>query len=173
MNEPWHVVVQMVQRLRDAVDALPSIREATIAGVAPLAVRYDTDTASTAVHGTLAGSLAVGDRVLTVRLSRYVWVLGRRGGAPFESQGRVTITPSAVDTPTGVSVAFPVGRFTVAPRVMVTAATTVPGTATGVKGVSASSASVDGVTIYLTRGSTTPTGVDWSAKQMTQTSADG
>lgn len=172
MKEPWVVVAGMVRRLKDQVDALPSIREASVTATVPLTVRYDTDTVGTVVYGALSGSLAVGDRVLTVRISRYVWVLGRRGGAPFgEEQGRVMITPSAADTPTGVSVVFSVGRFTVPPRVQVTAATALPGTV--VKGVGYSGTTSAGTTIYLTRSNTAETAVDWNAKQMKAGSADG
>lgn len=161
-----------IQKLKDQVDALPSIREATISAVSPLTVRYDTDTTGTVVHGTLVGSLGIGNRVLTLRLARYVWVLGRRGGFPYgKAQGRVQITPSAANTPTGVSVTFPVGRFTVAPRLQVTAATAVPGTV--VTGVGYSGTTSAGTTVYVTRTDTTTTPVDWSAEQMLAGSADG
>lgn len=87
------------------------------------------------------------------------------------AQGRVTITPTAADTPIGVSVLFPAGRFTVAPRVQVTAESVTPGTA--MKGVGYSSPSTTGATIYLTRTDLIATPVVWTATQMTATTADG
>ncbi|CAN7242649.1 DUF859 family phage minor structural protein [Microbacterium sp. LjRoot45] len=108
--------------------------------------------------------------------SSSIQILGRINSAHTayaEAQGLVDITPSAADTPTGVSIVFPVGRFNRAPRLQVTAATTVPGTATGVKGVGYSGTSASGTTVYLTRGSTTTTPVAWHATQMFESSTDG
>lgn len=160
MTQPWNVIAAMVRRLADRVDALPAIREATVTSVSPIAVRFDTDTVGVAVQGTLAGSLSVGDRVLTVRLARYIWLLGRKGGMPY-ARGQVAIIPSAADTPTGVTVTFPVGMFSVAPTPGVLPLTGGPGTV--VKGVSALNVTTTSMTIYLTRADTTQTSVAWMA----------
>lgn len=86
---PWDVLARQLTRLGDRIDALPSVREATVTGLSPLEVRFDTDTTGTVVFGTLVSGVRVGDRVLTVRLARYVWVLGVRGGT-----GWVAYTPT-------------------------------------------------------------------------------
>lgn len=79
-DTPWSVLAAAVTRLGDRIDALPSIREATISTVSPLAVRFDTDTIDTLVQGSLASSVAVGYRVLTLKLRHYIWILGVKGG---------------------------------------------------------------------------------------------
>ena len=79
-NNPWDVLAASITRLKDKVDAYPSVREATMHGVAPLSVMFDTDTQPTSVHGSLASNPVVGDRVLTLKLSHYVWILGIKGG---------------------------------------------------------------------------------------------
>lgn len=89
------------------------------------------------------------------------------------AQGRVTITPSAADTPTGVSVTFPTSRFTTAPRVQITPASSANPTTTGVKGVGYTGTTASGTTVWLTRGNTTATPVDWTATQMQSGNADG
>ncbi|PNG22420.1 hypothetical protein [Streptomyces cahuitamycinicus] len=72
--------------------------------------------------------------------------------------GRVSITPSAANTPTPVSVTglnLQGSNF----RVVATPSTSVPGTA--VTGVGVTNASATGFTIWLTRTNTTTTSVDW------------
>ena len=78
MTEPWEKRQAQFTRLMDRINALPSIREATVTTASPLRVTFDTDTASTLVYATTTPGLVAGDRVLTVRLRRYVWVLGKR-----------------------------------------------------------------------------------------------
>lgn len=77
---PWDWNAKQITRLSDRIDVLPSVREASVTGLSPLTVTFDTDTTGTVVFGTLAAGLREGDRVLTVRLARYVWVLGARNG---------------------------------------------------------------------------------------------
>ena len=73
--------------------------------------------------------------------------------------GRVTITPSAANVPTSVTVTgLGMGRSG-AVRAYATASTTVPGTQ--VTGVGCTGAGRDGVTVWVTRTNTTATGVDW------------
>lgn len=98
MTSPWDTVMGAVTRLADRVDGLPTVREARVMTLSPLAVRFDTDDVNTLAHGTLEGSVGVGDRVLTLKLRHYVWVLGRRGGATPGSDVRVggTIAHSAL-----------------------------------------------------------------------------
>lgn len=85
MDTPWATLASAITRLGDRIDALPSIREATISTVTPLAVRFDTDTSDTLVQGSLASSVALGARVLTLTLRHYVWILGDKGGVPIGS----------------------------------------------------------------------------------------
>ncbi|WP_127361527.1 hypothetical protein [Actinacidiphila soli] len=72
--------------------------------------------------------------------------------------GRVTITPSAANTPTSVVVTGLNVQGTII-RGFATASTTAPGTA--VTGVGISSISSTGLTVWVTRTNTTATGVDW------------
>lgn len=74
--------------------------------------------------------------------------------------GQVVIRPSAANTPTSVSVTFPT-VFPVAPTVIPTAGTTVPGTS--VTGVSATGISTTGFTAWVTRTNTNPTAYNWVA----------
>lgn len=73
--------------------------------------------------------------------------------------GRVTITPSAANTPTSVTVTGIGMGGSGAVRAYATPSTTVPGTS--VTGVGCTSAGRDGVTVWVTRTNTTATGVDW------------
>lgn len=84
--------------------------------------------------------------------------------------GHVTITPNP-NTPTGVHVDFPVGRFTVPPSVSVTPHSANVGE--HVKGTSASAPTSTGMDIYIFRDNDANTGVDWIAVQMTPSSAEG
>jgi len=94
MNEsPWSVVQASITRLNDKVSALPSVREATVAAAVPLSVMFDTDTVPTLVYGTLVAGLQPGNRVLTIRLRHYIWVVGLRGG-PTVSWGDVAGKPT-------------------------------------------------------------------------------
>ena len=97
MNTPWEILSGAITRLGDRVDALPTFREATVSQVTPLAVRFDTDTLSTVCQGTLAGGLVLDERVLTMKLRHYVWVVGRKGGlTPWSALKNVpsSFTPS-------------------------------------------------------------------------------
>lgn len=105
MNTPWDVLSSAITRLGDRIDAQPVVREATVYVANPLAVRFDTDTVNTTVQGSLAGGLGVGERVLTLKLRHYVWVLGRKGGVtPWSTVGGIpgwltggAYTPDATD----------------------------------------------------------------------------
>lgn len=164
----------MVQKLKDQVDALPSIREATVASSDPLAVRFDTDTVSVQAFASLVGVLAVGERVLTLRLSRYVWVLGRRGGARGEpwavARGSYMLSGLAPSEPGSATIVFPVGRFPIGPAMHVDPDTSVPWNVD----VSAGSVTAAGFTLYGRRTDATDAiGVWWSATLMTPTSREG
>ena len=127
MTNPWDVLGRRIQTVADRIDALPSIRQATITSVTPLQVTYDTDDDPVDVYGSLASQLAAGDRVLTVRLTRYVWVLGRRGGPSAIDMGSVTITGDGTAYK-DVSVTFTAGLFAAPPLMQATvlSANTVP-----------------------------------------------
>ena len=79
-DTPGAILAAAITRLNDRIDALPTIREASVAAVNPLAVQFDTDTSPTLAHGSLASSVSVGTRVLTLKLRHYIWVLGAKGG---------------------------------------------------------------------------------------------
>ncbi|MEV8344539.1 hypothetical protein [Streptomyces niveus] len=74
--------------------------------------------------------------------------------------GRVTVTPSAPNTPTPITVTG-LGMAGGTPRIVASPATATPGTS--VTGVGVTNASTTGMTIWVTRTSTTDTGVDWIA----------
>jgi len=78
-TNPWDAVMSAVTKLADRVDTLPTVREATCTSISPYAILFDTDTVPTLANGTLA-HVEVGDRVLVLRLSRYLWILGAKGG---------------------------------------------------------------------------------------------
>lgn len=115
-DSPWLILAAAIQKLTDRVDALPSIREATVTATSPLSVRFDTDDTAVEVYGSLSPQVTVGDRVLTVRVARYVWMLGRRGGAPFAIAAGTFIVPAvgSGEVHSG-TVTFPAGKFTQPP----------------------------------------------------------
>jgi hypothetical protein len=78
--------------------------------------------------------------------------------APNIVTGRVSITPSAVNVPTSVTVTG-LGLKGSSPRAVATASTTVPGSS--VTGVGCTGVTTDAVTIWLTRTNTTSTSVDY------------
>jgi hypothetical protein len=74
--------------------------------------------------------------------------------------GRISITPSAANTPTSQAVTGLNLKGTNI-RVVATASTSAPGTA--VTGVGVTNQSATGFTVWLTRTNTTATGIDWIA----------
>lgn len=105
MDTPWATLAAAITRLNDRIDALPSVREATVTAVNPPAVRFDTDTADTVIYGTLESTLAVGYRVLTLKLRHYVWILGRKGSNPWadmRGSGSFTITTTSKGVPLSI-----------------------------------------------------------------------
>lgn len=74
--------------------------------------------------------------------------------------GKVSITPSAANVPTGVVVSFP-NTFKGVPIVYTTPSTTVPGTS--VTGTGVSDEATGSVKIWLTRANTATTVVNWVA----------
>lgn len=156
MRGPWDEFLSELRSIRERMDGFPSIREATVTSVAPLTVQFDTDTTGTVVHGSLSAGLVVGYRVLTLRLARYVWVLGAKGGSPRQARGRITITPSAANTATSASVTFPVGLFPTIPDV-------IAGVSSPNATVGTSSITTSGCTLTIKRDSTTNTVVTWDA----------
>lgn len=97
-------------------------------------------------------------------LKRQIRDLSSADRSPRVASGSVDITPSAANTPTAVTVTFPVGRFTGTPRVTATA--NIPRAqgpelvGVGVTGISASAFGA-----WLIRTTTTTTGVQWIAVQ--------
>lgn len=89
-----------------------------------------------------------------------VTITGTVSSASFQS-GRISITPSGNKTPTSITVTYPTA-YSSAPRVMVTAESTVPGTVvlgTAIGNIPTTTK----CTIYLTRTNTTATYVHWFA----------
>ncbi|MCS4593554.1 hypothetical protein KTJ89_11235 [Brevibacterium sediminis] len=86
-------------------------------------------------------------------------------GLLTHASGEVSITPTGSSgTRTGnVYVTFPAGRFSVAPKVVVSALTSVPGTT--VVGVGASGVTTSGFTAYLARVNNTTTPLAWIAME--------
>ena len=80
-DTPWGTLAAAITRLTDRVDAMPTVREASVMASNPLAIRFDTDTTDIIPEGSLISSPAVGTRVLTLKLRHFVWVLGAKGGA--------------------------------------------------------------------------------------------
>lgn len=74
--------------------------------------------------------------------------------------GKVAITPTAANTPTGVAVTFPIA-FSKEPKVFTQGWSASPGTA--LKGTSATGVKNTGFTLSLTRSDTTTTDVFWLA----------
>ena len=74
--------------------------------------------------------------------------------------GNLSITPSAPNTPTSVTVTFPF-TFASAPIVVATAQTGLPGTT--VLGVGADSETTTNFRCTVTRTTTTETGINWIA----------
>lgn len=155
MRDPWTVLQERITRLSDRIDAVPSIREASVTGVAPLTVQFDTDDTGIETYGSLARTFVVGDRVLTLRLARYVWVLGVKNGRRYAS-GRVTITPSGAGVATAASITFPAGLFPTTPDV-------IAGVSSPVATVGVSAVTETGFTATIIRSSTTNTVVTWYA----------
>ncbi|MCQ9367945.1 hypothetical protein NQ036_06765 [Brevibacterium sp. 91QC2O2] len=91
-------------------------------------------------------------------------------GVPYAmAAGTVNITPTAPNTPTGVTVKLPTGRFSVPPMVVLGVnATTISNVMVG----SATNTSTS-ITVYLRAPDSTNRWVNWSAIQMDSGSASG
>lgn len=81
--------------------------------------------------------------------------------------GKVSITPSAANTPTSAAVTFPAGRFLNAANMAVSLGinSSVPGTV--VTGCGVTNVTTTGCTIWVTRTSTTLTDIFWTAMEET------
>lgn len=78
-----NAIVAALTKLSDRLDMMPVFREATVTGIVPVTVKFDTDDTSVRVQGNLYnGALGTGDRVMTMQLRRYVWILGRANVNP-------------------------------------------------------------------------------------------
>ncbi len=91
--------------------------------------------------------------------TNYGWYTYLRIGDFAIEMGNISVTPVA-NTPTKATVIF-TKPFAMAPRVVASANTAVPGTT--VKGVSTANITTDSVDIYVTRTNTTSTSVMWCA----------
>lgn len=84
MISPWDAVMKQVTRLADRLDASPEFREATLTSKSSPAVRFDTDIFPTLVKGILSPTVQVNQRVLTMKIRHYVWVLGSAADAGYQ-----------------------------------------------------------------------------------------
>lgn len=108
------------------------------------------------------GVLGVGGATTVSGSGNVLTPVVAREQLPFEAAaGSVSITPTAANTPTSVTVTLPADRFDDGPQVVATPATSVPGSevlGVGVTGITATS-----FTLWLTRTNTVATGVQWMA----------
>lgn len=163
---PWAALTAAIRKLADKVDAMPTVREATL--VSDYAVRFDIDTQDTLLHGNLAKGMPPGTRVLTLTLRHYVWVLGGRNRPPRNKivTGIVDIgsSPAAGELVTHL-VTFPPGTFTEEPYVYVADRNTY-----GRANSSVDSITADGFRIVTLRvgGSWASGMVNWMAVQVNE-----
>lgn len=129
----------------------------------PVQVQVDTETDPLPGVPSMLCTPSLGDRVLLLQVGRRVIVLGI--AQPDQSRrtawqsGAVTITPTAVNTPTTQHVDFTV-EFSEIPSVQVTAWTSVPGNLS----VSFTNPSTTGVDLVLVRtDAPTATSISWTA----------
>lgn len=69
-----------INRLSKRVDSQPAFNEATITTPEPLYLVLDGDTNQVPASRSLDSSLSLGDRVLTVTINGFIWVIGKVGG---------------------------------------------------------------------------------------------
>lgn len=79
MNMLTDVLQAQITRLARRMDALPELREGTVASVSPVQVLFPLDSVPTPVRWSIGG-LSVGDVVQTITVNRRVAVIGRAGG---------------------------------------------------------------------------------------------
>ena len=145
----------------------------TVAAVSgdTVSVILESDTSLSAREVTVnaTGPCLVGDEVLLQMQGRDLTIVAnktaqtRLAAAPVIATGSVSITPTAANAPTSADITFPTGRFSVAPVVQVTAATSVPGSQ--VTGVGVTNVTSTGCRVFVTRINTTATPVNWTAVQ--------
>lgn len=73
-------IAASLSALKRQVDSQPVFREADVTSVDPVWVRFDTDASPSPALTSLDGWLTIGDRVLTMTLHGFVWVLGQKDG---------------------------------------------------------------------------------------------
>jgi len=115
-------LVQRMESLQARLDETPVLSWGTITQADPLRVCLDGSTAELPITpDTLSGGLRAGERVMLMRTGTRLTVLTVASpiGRALVDAGTVTITPSAADTPTGVTVSFRAGLFPTAPHVVV------------------------------------------------------
>lgn len=105
---PWDVLASAITRLNDKFAAQPEVREATVVATSPLSILFDTDLSPTLVHRTLDGSVQPGERVFTMKLRHYVWIVGSVATTHKVTDWDQAIKPgfywsesSALNNPTG------------------------------------------------------------------------
>lgn len=165
----------LLAAMPDPAPAGVSLRRATVTAVGPLRIQFDGESAPVASTPATIVPVGPGDRVLVAHHGRtQATILGVIGtsGVPWRvAAGTTTITGTG-ETTAGAETDLP-GRFTRTPIVTVTAHTSVYIAYRG-GGTSSSRVSV-GVRRY--DGGVIATGtsilVDWTATQMSPTSAGG
>lgn len=74
------LVASALSSFSKRLDAQPTFREATVTATSPIMVKFDTDTSPSPALCSLDLSLSNGDRVLTMTMNSFLWVLGRKNG---------------------------------------------------------------------------------------------
>ncbi len=163
-------VLEQIAKLWARIDLMPAIRWGTVRGINPLSVTLDGDTdplpfpPSTTVLG-----LTLGARVVCVEQHRRVIVIASQ--RPAMAAGVAAFPNIPAGGTRSVTVTFPVGRFSVAPVVVVTPRSGVP--QLRASSDSARSASSFTITQYNGTGSPGFAPVNWVATQMSADSASG
>lgn len=81
MRNPLLNILDRIHTLSDRLSRKPDARWAVVTDVAPLRIRYDTDTNPLdGTPSTLITGLTVGDRVMVLVVNNQVTVIGRGGG---------------------------------------------------------------------------------------------
>lgn len=186
MDKDWRRAAEILGQRGTARDPVPAplrMRQGVVTaasgsdvadGVCTVTLGGDTTTPIVGVACLDSYRPMVGDTVWVIVNGTDLLVVGRVGYAdavPFATAaGNQVVSVSAATSGSVTGVAFPAGRFTVAPRVTVTALTV--NYVGSVSSVTATDFTITARHIDNTSATSSPT-LLWHAIQMTPTSADG
>lgn len=172
MLEP---VMRELRRLAKKVSAAPSVRGAMVTGVAPLRIQFDNEPAPVGSSPQTLVPVGEGDRVRVLHYggTQYLilGVLGFRG-RPWREAAGIAQFPMVNGTGEWVTVAFPPGRFTL-PPIVVVSVTSGAGAANGTTPRFVVDSASSGRVHVRGNSQTVTIPVAWHAIQMTPTSAEG